>query len=120
MKYITMPDPVSIRHFNGNAINDATGQPATVSFETFVIDRLIDPKFAIDMKAVLVAVEIKCRIQEANGVLALENAHWELLRDVTKEPTGGYNGAVAHNIVPFMSAIVDADDKRPESGEPNG
>lgn len=120
MKYITMPDQVSIRRFSGESINDESGQPSRVNFGTFVLDRLEDPKFAVDMKTILAAVEIKCRVQEANGVLALEDAHWELLRDATKNPTGGYNGVFAHNFVPFMSAIVDADDQGPNSGERDG
>ena len=120
MRYITVPEDIELYNLGGQRMKDENDADVTLTFPDFVLQRLGDPKFAIDMKAVIAAVEIKLKLGDANGVLALDNDHWERLKAVTEEPSGltAYHPAVSHNLLPFMKAICDASDT-PPSFSPN-
>lgn len=115
MKYIEIPEDIDIYNLNGERMKGAGDSDATVSFEDFVLGRLGDPKFAESVQNVIAAVEIKTKLKDANGVLALENEHYSLLKQATDKPSAqsAYHPAVAHNLLPFMKAIMDASDKTP-------
>jgi hypothetical protein len=108
----------------GEQLKDESGAPLTITFRQFLLGRLVDPAFAKDMTAVLSAVQIKEAVEKSNGVIALESADWERLRDATKAPQGGgYNPTVAHCLAGYMRAIVDAGEKpqtpaAEQAGEP--
>lgn len=118
MKYIPVPAPVMVCDIEGNPIMFANGQSETITFEKFVLARLTDPKFAVSMANVLAAVSIRDAVKAIrDGVLEVENEHYDLLRDLVQNPSAqaAYPAGLAHNLAPFMIAIVkDAKDKRPD------
>lgn len=117
MKFIKIPADQPIFNLAGDRVSDETGADAVATFRAFVLGRLADPKFGRSMVDVLAAFEIKCKLEESSdGILALEGEHYKLLLDVTEHPSQShqYNTAFSHNLTPFMKAIKDAVDKRPE------
>lgn len=117
MKYIEIPEDIDIYNLNGERMKGAGDSDATVSFEDFVLGRLGDPKFAESVKTITAAVEIKNKLKDAKGVLALENEHYTLLKQVTEKPSAqsAYHPAVAHNLLPFMQAITEHASDKPSA-----
>lgn len=121
MKYIEIPAPVEVTNLEGTVIKNEKDEPVTVTFEQFLLGRLTDPKFASNMAQVLIAVEIKTKLSEAKKVgglvLELENEHYKTLKEVVENPSKevGYTPGLAHNLVAFMKAVVDAKDQKPPS-----
>ena len=117
MKYIPVPAPVLVCDIEGQPIL-FQGKEETITFDKFVLARLTDPKFAVTMANVLAAVAIRDAVKGIRGnVLELENEHYELLKDLIQNPSkeAAYPAGLAHNLAPFMLAIVkDASDKRIE------
>jgi hypothetical protein len=112
MKYITIPKPIELFSIQGDRIQDEHGVPQNMTFDQFVLGRLVDPAFGSDMAAVCSVVEIKTQSKAANGVLALENADWERLAEATRH--GKYHPLVAHCLLPFMKAITEASSTKPK------
>ena len=118
MKYIPIPDPVAACDIEGNPIV-FNGQQEVVTLGRFILARLTDPKFSVSMQNVLAAVAIRDAVKDAvSGYVAIENDHYELLKELVKSPSqgAGYPPGIAHNLVGFMKAIVnEAVDKKPEN-----
>ena len=114
MKTITIPSDVALSTLNGHALIDETGNQIFLKFTRFVLERLIDPKFCAGitpMEAAEMSLSIKQTVLEwgeAGTEAKLEDAHWKQLREATREPSQGYNMNIAHCMVPFMKAIVEA------------
>lgn len=115
MKYITVPGFVDIFNLTGDRVKDEKGADATMTFAQFVLGRLADPKFGKSMAAVMTAFEIKKQVDAPeDGVVALENEHHKALLDAVESPESAYHPAFAQNLVPFMLAVKNATDKKPE------
>ena len=116
MKYVKVPGPVTVCDIEGNPVL-FEGKPEAITFERFVLARLTDPKFAVNMANVLAAVSIRDALKSIkDGVLELENEHYDLLCDLVQNPSpqAAYPAGLAHNLAGFMVALVrDASDKRP-------
>lgn len=116
MKYIPVPAAVVVCDIEGQPVL-FQGKEETVTFEKFVLARLTDPKFSVTMANVLAAVAIRDAVKALkNGVLELENEHYELLKDLVQNPSAqaAYPPGLAHNLAPFMLAVVKhASDKYP-------
>ena len=116
MKYIPVPAAVEIIDIEGNPLKFA-GETEKLTFEKFVLARLTDPQFAGSMANVMAAVSIRDAVKSASaGFVEIENEHYELLSQIVKNPSpaAGYPPGLAHNLVPFMRAIVnEALDKKP-------
>jgi len=118
MKYIPIPEPVVACDIEGNPIV-FNGQQEVVTLGRFILARLTDPKFSFSMQNVLAAVSIRDAVKDSvTGYVAIENDHYELLKELVKNPSqgAGYPPGIAHNLVSFMKAIVnEAVDKKPEN-----
>jgi hypothetical protein len=118
MKYIAIPAPVTACDIEGNPIV-FNGQQEVVTLARFILSRLTDPKFSVSMANVIAAVAIRDAVKDSvAGHVALENDHYELLKELVKTPSqgSGYPPGIAHNLLPFMLAVVNgAEDKKPEA-----
>ena len=115
MKYIIVPEDIKLTSWAGEVMKDESGQQATIRFKDFIIGRLMDPKFAKDMSTILRAVEIKAKTNGMGKVLALEDVDFELLADVTRNPSPqySYNPTISHCLVPYLKAITEATSVEP-------
>ncbi len=116
MKYVPIPEAVAACDIEGNPIV-FNGQQEVVTLARFILSRLTDPKFSVSMQNVIAAVAIRDAVKDSlAGHVALENEHYELLKELVKNPSqgAGYPPGVAHNLVSFMKAIVNETlDKKP-------
>ena len=110
MQYITIPEPVVLK-------DHLTNEPKKmITFFEFVQGTLlVEKRFGKSVKELQAALRIAkaFRGAESPTTVSLETQDWELLRDVAKEPEGGYLPGVAVQLLPFISAIIDATDKIP-------
>jgi len=131
MKYIIVPPPVAVTTIDGNAFIVVSGPNGAQRielekaspFEDFVINRLVDAKFTTGMAGILSALKVREAVYEAKktGILALEDADYAILKSAVESPSplpngqGAYQTGLAHNLAPFMRAIVEGStDKKPD------
>jgi hypothetical protein len=135
VKYIVVPEPITIRLTNGKPVqkpkDDAPDELVdwVMTFAEFIYGRLNDQTFAKGMAEVLQAAKIqRCVDEMKDGVLVLEDADYEQLKKATATPTGGYDPRFAISFVPFLEAIcahvksvpptvAAVDEEKSESGE---
>jgi hypothetical protein len=110
MRYIKVPEPLQLKSPQGETIE--------APFPKFLREMLLDPQFAKNYKTLKIAAAIDKALDKANGVVALENEHWQLLKKVIEEPTGGYMGGVGPQILPFLSVVIEATDEELEVESP--
>lgn len=109
MKTIKLPAPITLRNNDGSLVKDASDQPVTINFPTFVLNTLlIDNKFGKSMSDILSAVAIREKVLEATDEVVLDDADYNRLLDVLENPTNNYNPAICLQIVSFMLAIKNA------------
>lgn len=102
MRYIRVPEPIDIK-------NPITGEAANrVPFSQFVTELLMDPRFSATAAAIEVTHHLHKAVKSAASHMAIESAHWELLRTVVEAPTGGYVPGVGVQMRAFIRAILDA------------
>jgi hypothetical protein len=114
VRYIPIQPDIALTNIEGDPVNNEKGDQITISFKRFVLARLMNPQFTQTMDGVLVAVQIKQAVEAATDVIEIETEDWKRLVEATKSPHGGYNAQVAHCLAPFMKAITEASEKRPE------
>ena len=117
MKYMRVLDTITLKNVFGKVVSaedeDGNKTDAALSFKDFVLGRLLDAKFSKDVEGVMSAMQIKQAVDQADKVLALETSDWTKLLDAVKNPSGGYNPAIAISLVPFMKEIINASDEEP-------
>jgi len=104
-KYLAVPYPVVLR-------NLVTDEPVgrDLSFYEFVQGTLlVDKRFGKSVKELQTALRIGQAIKGAvaGQIISIESADWELLREVAKEPDGGYQPGVAVQLLCFIEAITE-------------
>lgn len=117
MKYIKIPEPVSLFNIvTGETMLDEKGGSDVRTFERFVLERLVDPKWGTSVKMIMMAAKISEQAKGANGVLVLEDADYDELKQVTEtpDPRLPYDQRSAHCLIPFMKAIAEASDTASE------
>lgn len=126
MKYIEVPEPVTLITLNDIEMKNEDQEPATTSLREFIIGRMMDVKFLGAKKGVEGAIflmECKQEVEKQLGkkddeknpeILSLENETWKSLVESMKDPTGGYDSRYIHCLVPLMKPIMDATDKHPQ------
>lgn len=113
MKYIEIPEEVTLVNItNGKAMKDGDGD-ATMDFDEFVSNMLADKVFGSGMDNVFSALKIKNALDESNGILQLEDTDYDKLLAVLKSPSGGFDPRFAVSAVPFMEAIANAKKAKP-------
>jgi hypothetical protein len=117
MKYIKTPAAITPLDDDDQPMKDDGGKPVTpITFAAFVRGRLTDPQCLKTAEQLFMVIEIRQKLKEADGVLELSDAQWELLRGACKEPSGGY-AAFAVQVVPFIKAVLNASDNQPKMCE---
>lgn len=108
-------EDIEIKDLNDDVVKDTDDNVVILGFKTFIVGRLSDPKFAVDMNMVMSAFQIKEALKDVeNGMLGLETSDWENLVSVVRNPSpqAAYNPLYAINLVPFMREIVNAKDSK--------
>jgi len=123
MKYIKIPTTVDlINVLNGERMKDDKGNDATRTFQEHVRWLLMDRRFATGMEAVFKAMKITKALDEVandgGDWLALEDADFDLLKQVNETPAAGYDPRFAVCIVSFMEAIANATSEKPKELHP--
>ncbi len=120
MMYIEMLPPIAMCEISGTPI-EQNGKPWEVTMEDFIHGRLVDKSVVSSTERLFASVDMRDALRELGAstdakYLALETKHWEYLRDATKDPHAetGYNHIIGHNLIPFMKAIINASDKKPD------
>ncbi len=113
MKYIKVPAEITPRDDDDQPLKDEAGKAmAPITFAQFVRGRLTDPQCLKTADQLFMVIEIRQKLKEADGVLDLSDAQWELLRGACKEPSGGY-ASFAVQVAPFIKAVLNAADQKP-------
>lgn len=116
MHYIKIPQEVELTTIDGTPVHDKKG-PIKVTFEEFLLARLVDPKFTRTSRGIFASLDIKQSLKTANGTLAIDtDPHFTTLKTVVEEPSPetGYPPALAHNFAPFIKAILEASTEEPK------
>lgn len=113
MKKIKIPEPVHIRDVNDNLLFEDENKtvPCLLTFKQ-VLEKtiLLDNKFGVNLNSIIMAANIKNKLNQNSEVLELENEEWEKLWEVTQNPTGGYNTVYSIQLIDFFMAIMKATD----------
>jgi hypothetical protein len=107
MRYIKVPEPLKLK--------TPQGEEVEAPFLKFLKEMLVDPQFSKNYRTLKIAAAIDKAIDKANGVIMLESDHWQLLKKVIEEPSGGYLGGVGPQIIPYLDAVIFADDQEPQA-----
>lgn len=119
MRYITVPPKIHM-------LDPVSRKPTDsyVTFQDFIHQMLLDARFATGEKAIDAAYFIGDALDNLAGeeVLAIESAHWELLRTSVAEPTGGYKPGIGVQMRPFIKAVLEATEsaKNGKATKPEG
>lgn len=112
MKHIHILPPIKIAQLDGTPVCNENGEQVEHTFQDYAMARLIDPGMGEDMEAVLLVLKLRDSLQKAiadgESAWPVEDADHKVLVAVTKSPKRGYNPDVAHCLVPYMKAIVEA------------
>jgi hypothetical protein len=116
---ITVPPPVEVRNMLGQRLRDEQGEPATFVFKDFVLARAQDPAFAKTkpgMEAVYFWFGFKQHMEGQDFTpgkkLKLEDEEKHALVRACKE--GTFDPMVGHCFVPFLDAVMNATEVKPE------
>ncbi len=117
MRYIKVPNSVKMLSIDGTSIKNSN-EEWFVDFSEFLLGRLTDKSFSGNVDRLFAVVDMRDEIRNLGDkkYLSLESTHWEYLKDAVKTPHAetGYNHIIAHNLVPFIKAVLSASDKKPE------
>ena len=75
---------------------------------------LNDEVFGSGYQALKAATHIETAVECSNGVLEIHEADYKYLRAAIENPKPGYNPRVARQLLPFLDAIANAQDAKPE------
>jgi len=104
--------PIKLIDVFDRQLVDDKGTELTLSFKQFILRRLLDPRLK-DMEAKISIWQIKQAIKDEQAFqYALETTDWVRLEEIVKDPEGAaaYDVQWEHSCIPFMKAIVDAQD----------
>ena len=107
MRKIVVPQDIEIKL----DVPKPDDKPLIISFYQFLSQTVLtDQKFGKDMKSLMSAVSLKTTFKNAKpgDEVQVDNEEWELLNEIVKEPSQGYNPILAMELVPFMLVITEA------------
>lgn len=116
MKFIPVPETIELKTIAGGAVLGEDRKPVELTFEDFVMGRLLDKRFATGTAMIFIALKITEQVKAANGVLVLEDADYKELLAAVTTPSDNvmYDPRWTLCMVPFMTAICEAKGKKPE------
>ena len=115
MKYIPVPETIELQTISGEPVLGQDRKQVMLTFEEFVLGRLLDKRFATGVPMILIALKIKDQMKAANGVLELEDADYKELAASVETPSDNlpYDPRWTLCLVPFMTAICEAKGEDP-------
>ena len=109
MRYIEIPEG-SI-----NLVDDAGRVVDSRSFKQWVERALLrDPAFGKTAADLLMADDIKTKLEEAGWLLELSDAEWTKLKTVAEAPAAGYNVVSALQTVSYLRLVLHASTVKPQ------
>ena len=115
MKYVVSDESVVLKSLNGELVTlEGSEDPAEMTFKQFILSRLTDPSFGKTYEDVLSASRVRTCLDDFDGVLPLETSDWERLERAVRNPEPAYNTLIAFNLIPFMKAVLEASEVKPE------
>ena len=108
MRYITVPNPVTILNADGAPVPRPDGSPWAMTFADFVKGTLLnDTKWGVSSQRIRMSVKIEAALDKP-GHLAIDDAWHEALVEVLDAPTSPYVPLIAKQLISFFDAIADA------------
>lgn len=114
MRSFSLLADVELRMLDGDFVPDSKESERSLSHVKFLLQRLTDPKATATFEHLCKALKVRDALVTAKGKNAaarlrveLEDADWEFLCVVLREPTGGY-GVLGHCVVGFVREVLDA------------
>ena len=101
-------------------LSEAGKSKTTLAFPTFFINTILsDPQLirkesAMEDSFLLKDLRDAIKDKRPEDVLELGLSDYERIMKVVKAPTNGYNPTLIVQIIPFLKALRDAADKKPE------
>jgi hypothetical protein len=118
MKYIKSVSDQLLVNLQGVAIQDESKKTIELSFKSFLSNLLGDSKFAEDKQGatkILFIVEVKTAIDKmdfSKNYIELENEHYKAIKGALD--SSEFNTNIALTIYPFIQAVLNAVDDKPE------
>ena len=118
IRYVIIPKPIAlVDPSSKKPLLDAPDKPtAPVTFSDFVGKLLFNPIWAENYKNIKSAKAVERAVDgaEPGTVATLAEEDWKKLRDIVENPKGGYgyHAAVMPQLLPFLDAIMEAEDKK--------
>lgn len=110
MKYIKICDAITVTG------TTREGQPFVVplTFAQWFHDALlIDPQFGKNVKDLMMAMDIKAKLDRSTDYIELSDSEYEKLKEVVEAPSGGYNTAIAIQVPQFIRSVMEPLDEAP-------
>lgn len=118
MKVIKVQESVVLTNTSGKTLYkrdqenpEGEAEVAMVTFKEFLYQRLADPKMSKTIDTLRATLRLKNAVDEAENLVKVEEEDWDLLVDVVKEPSTPYNPTFGYCLLPFIDAVVEAEDQ---------
>lgn len=118
MKYVEVPEDIQVI-VNGTSWMDAQGNavPPWSLYRYLENIVLADPSIGTTYAALKSCNKISDQFEKAKpgDVIGVEDAHWSVLQGTINAPKGGgVSAQILRQFIPFMDAILQATDAKPE------
>jgi hypothetical protein len=110
MRYFTRPQPIQLRDRDKTPIHEPI--PFARWLEGFPLED--GQVFGSGVDAAKSGRRILAAVEQSNGVIALEEADWERVCKAIRSPSQKWQPLLARQYVPFMDAVLDAKEEKPE------
>ena len=120
IRYITVPSPVTlVDPMTGEALKSPTGGDAeAITFDDIIVRLMQNPMWGESYHNIKAQHEIMQAMSKKEPVLMLGEDDWQRLKSAAEfpKPNIGYNPVLVHQLLPLLSAIIDATttDPRPK------
>ena len=118
MKYVKNIKPIRLTNLFDVPYTDENGEEIMLDMHSFLLQRLVDSRFGSSVENLIISSQLKKAIDksknEGSEYIELETNDWNTLVEVVKVPSQGnqYNTHIAHCLVPFIQAVLNASDEK--------
>lgn len=117
MKYVLIPDDIQLL-VNGQPELDANGKVDSWSISRYLETVVLaDPGIGTDYKSLKACFAVDEAFLKAvpGKYVEVDYDHWEKLKETIENPKGGgISPSILRQFLPFMDAIIEAKDTKPE------